>query len=159
MSGRDVIVVGTSAGGVEALKELVADLPRGLPASVLVVLHVAPEAPSLFPAILNRAASLPVAHATAGEPLQHGRIYVAPPDQHLMVVPGRLIVRRGPRQNRHRPAVDPLFRSAAQVYGPRVIGVVLTGTLDDGTAGLQAIKQQGGVAVVQEPREAEDAEP
>ncbi len=154
MSGHDIIVIGTSAGGVEALTALAATLPRALPASVFVVLHLAPTSRSYLPDILNRAGRLPAYHARDGEAIHPGRIYVAPPDRHLMLSFGKVVVVRGPKENRHRPAVDPLFRSAAVAYGPRVIGVVLTGALDDGTAGLGAIKRRGGLAVVQDPDDA-----
>jgi two-component system chemotaxis response regulator CheB len=139
---------------VEALSALVRALPPGLPAAVFIVLHIPAQSPSMLPEILNRSGLLIVAQATDGAPIEHGRIYVAPPDHHLLVERGCMRVVRGPRENRHRPAVDPLFRSAALAYGPRVIGVVLTGSLDDGTAGLLAIKRRDGIAVVQDPHEA-----
>jgi len=151
---RDIHVVGSSAGGVEALKRLVSDLPSDFPASLLIVQHLSPSSIGVLPAILERMANVPVQHAVDGAPLQRGHIYVAPPDQHLILEPGKMRVVSGPKENRHRPAVDPLFRSAAWSYGPRVVGTVLTGTLDDGTAGLWAIKEQHGIAVVQDPSDA-----
>lgn len=154
MSGHDIIVIGTSAGGVEALTRLVSGLPPNLPASLFVVMHVPAYAPSTLPQILNRTSALPAEHPADGEAIAQGRIYVAPPGAHLLVDQGRVRLVAGPRENRHRPAIDPLFRSAALAYGPRVVGVVLTGALNDGTAGLLAIKRQGGVAVVQDPAEA-----
>src|SRR5215212_10203327 len=135
MSGHDIITVGASAGGVEALRAVVADLPADLPAAVFVVLHLPPEAPSALPQILSRAGPLPAVHPADQEIISPGRIYVAPPDRHLLVNQGRVGVVRGTRENRTRPAVDPLLRSAARAYGPRVAGVILTGALDDGTAG------------------------
>ena len=131
MANRDVIVVGASAGGVEALSRLARNLPQDLPASVFVVLHIPAQSTSLLPMILSRAGSLPASHPEDGERIENGHIYVAPPDRHLMIEPGRIRVVRGPTENRHRPAIDPLFRSAARAYGPRVIGVILTGTLED----------------------------
>lgn len=151
---HDLICVGTSAGGVSALSELVKALPGDLPAAVLVVLHLAPEHMSVLPRILSTAGRLPAHHATDGETLQQGQIYVAPPDRHLLVESGRLRVQAGARENGCRPAVDPLFRTAAWAYGPRVIGVLLTGALDDGSAGLVAVKARGGMAVVQDPEDA-----
>ncbi len=154
MSGHDIIVVGASAGGVEALQALVRDLPVDLPAAIFVVLHIPAESRSLLPDILNRAGRLPALHPQDGVEIERGHIYIAPPDHHLLVERGIVRVVRGPKENRHRPAIDPLFRSAALAYGPRVIGVILTGGLDDGTAGLLAIKSQEGIAIVQDPQEA-----
>jgi two-component system chemotaxis response regulator CheB len=152
---RDIIVVGGSAGALEVLRTILHELPESLPASVLVVLHMSADSPGLLATVLARHAVLPVREAEDGARIRRGHIYVARPDHHLLLEDDRMRVRRGPKQNRHRPALDPLFRSAAVTYGPRVIGVVLTGNLDDGTAGLRAIKDRGGLAVVQDPREAE----
>jgi two-component system chemotaxis response regulator CheB len=149
-----VVVIGGSAGSVYALKEIVARLPGDFPAAVLVVIHISPGARSLLPEILEAAGRLPASHAADGEPLRPGRIAVAPPDHHLLVRGGRLRVIRGPQENRSRPAIDPLFRSAAQEFGPAVIGVILSGLLDDGTAGLVAVKVAGGTALVQDPNDA-----
>jgi two-component system chemotaxis response regulator CheB len=153
-SNRDIIVVGASAGGVEALKQFVAGLPPDLPAAVFIVLHLWPGGKSFLPAILERAGPLPVIRPQNGDPFERGKIYVAPVDLHLFLREDRLAVLYGPRENRSRPAINPLFRSAAAVYGPRVIGVILTGTMDDGAAGLWAVKQCGGLAVVQDPADA-----
>ena len=159
MPGHDLIVVGASAGGVEAISSLVAGLPTDLQAAVCIVVHLRPDAQSRLTAILARTTSLPVAAASDGMPIRSGTIYVAVPDLHLLVEraeggEGVLRVVRGPRENRARPAVDPLFRSAALAYGPRVIGVVLSGALDDGTSGLWSVKDRGGIAVVQNPEDA-----
>ena len=154
MAARDIIVVGASAGGVNALATLAEGLPPDLPASVLVALHLAPGVTSILPEILARAGRLPAVHPKDGEAYEKGKIYVAPPDHHLLVREGHLRLTRGARENLHRPAIDPLFRSAALAHGPRVIGVVLTGSLDDGTAGLSAVKRCGGTAVVQDPSDA-----
>lgn len=152
--GHNIIVVGASAGGLEALTQLVAGLPLDLPATVFVVLHFPSHGTSTLPKILSRSGVLPATHPEDGEAIQTGRIYVAPPDYHLLIKRGHVRIVRGPRENSHRPAIDPLFRTAARAYGPQVVGVVLSGVLDDGTAGLSAIKIQGGVAVVQDPDDA-----
>jgi two-component system chemotaxis response regulator CheB len=152
---RHVVVVGASAGGLECLVRIAGDLSPDLPASVFVVLHVSPGGPSALPAILSRSGRLPAEHARDGEAIEPGRIYVAPPDHHLLLEPGVMRLVQGPRENRVRPAIDVLFRSAAAVYGPRVIGVVMSGYLDDGATGLLAIKRQGGIAVVQDPDDAQ----
>ena len=138
------MVIGASAGGVEALQRVVGGLPADLPAAVLVVMHLAEGASSMLPRILDRAGPLEAAHPEDGDPVQNGRIYVAPPTLHLLLEDGAIRLSREPHENRHRPAVDTLFRSAAVAYGPRVVGVVLSGTLDDGSAGLLAIKRRGG---------------
>jgi two-component system chemotaxis response regulator CheB len=152
---RDITVIGASAGGLGALRELFAALPADYPAAIFVVLHVAPEAPSVLPAILNRSSKLPVSFANSNVRLRRGTIVVAPPDHHLVLEPGGAVLSRGPRENRHRPSIDVLFRSAAVAFGARVTGVVLSGMLDDGSAGLWAIKRRGGAAVVQDPDDAE----
>lgn len=155
-TGRDIIVVGASAGGVPALRQLVCSLPMDLPAVVFIVLHIWPEGRSLLPVILGRETRLPVLAAVDGDAFSHGKIYVAPPDYHLFVERDRMLVIRGPRENRARPAINPLFRSAALAYRERVVGAILTGTLDDGAAGLWAVKRCGGVAVVQSDAEFPD---
>ncbi|MGR4863942.1 chemotaxis protein CheB [Caulobacter sp. LARHSG274] len=155
MATKDIIVIGASAGGVEALRRLCATLPGDLPAAVLVVQHLSPSGRSVLPQLLAKAGRLPAATPADGERLAMGRIYVAGPDHHLLLRPGHVLMRRGPYENRTRPAVNALFRSAAVAYGGRVIGVVLTGLLDDGTDGLIAIKAAGGTSVVQDPKDAE----
>jgi two-component system, chemotaxis family, protein-glutamate methylesterase/glutaminase len=153
-AGHDLIVVGASSGGIDALRVIVGGLPANLPAAVLVVVHISPHSPRLLADILNRAGPLPCQYAQDQEVIRKGRIYLAPPNEHLMVEPGRLRVARGPRENRSRPAIDPLFRTAAVAYGPRTVGVILSGNLNDGTAGLIAVKRAGGIAIVQDPRDA-----
>jgi two-component system chemotaxis response regulator CheB len=154
MPGHDIVVIGASAGGVELTLALAAQLPTDLEAALFVVIHISPSADSMLPAILRRRTQLRVGHARDGDRIEHGRIYVAPPDQHLLVRRGRIELSMGPRENGHRPAVDALFRSAAQSYGPRVVGVVLSGNLDDGTAGAIEIHKGGGTVIAQEPAEA-----
>lgn len=155
MVGHDIIVIGASAGGLKALSKIMANLPGDLDAAIFIVQHVAPNVPSLLPQILQDISNFVVTHPQDGEEIQKGRIYVALPDHHLLIDEGYIQVVRGPKENRFRPAIDALFRSAARTYGPRVVGVVLTGYLDDGTVGLQAIKKRGGLTVVQDPEEAE----
>jgi len=157
MEKRNVIVVGASAGGIDALKKLLAPLPADLDASVFIVWHMAASVQGILPQILSSATLLAVSNALDGELIQPNRIYVAPPDHHLLLETGRIRLTRGPKENRFRPAIDPLFRSAALYYGNRVMGVILSGALDDGTAGLWTIKERGGLALVQDPTEAEVA--
>jgi two-component system chemotaxis response regulator CheB len=156
--GQDVsarlVAVGASAGGVEALTRLVSGLPRDFAAALLVVVHVTPSGTSVLPAILSRAGRLRAVHAEDGMEIGPGRIFVAPPDRHVLVEEGRLRLSHGARENGHRPAIDPLFRSAAHVFEDRTIGVVLSGTRDDGTAGLIEIRRRGGIGVVQDPADA-----
>jgi two-component system, chemotaxis family, protein-glutamate methylesterase/glutaminase len=154
---RDIVVMGGSAGGLSAFSRIVKQLPADLNAAVFIVWHISPYAPSKLPDILSQAGKLEARNPIDGESIQPGKIYVAPPDRHLLLEAGRIRLTKGPKENRFRPAVDPLFRSAAYAYGSRVIGVVLSGALDDGTAGLWAIKDRGGIAVVQDPAEAEQS--
>jgi two-component system chemotaxis response regulator CheB len=154
MTGHDIIVIGASAGGVEALSKLVVQFPDDLLATVFIVQHVSATARGALAQILDRAGPLSATLAQDGETFQCGHIYVAPPDHHLLVKEGYLRVTHGLRENRVRPAIDPLFRSAAVAYGARVVGIVLSGLQDDGTAGLLAVKRCGGVTIVQEPADA-----
>ncbi len=154
MAGSDIIVIGGSAGALEPLTHIVRQLPRSLGAAIFVVLHTSPASEGALPQILERHGILPARFAMHGEPVEYGMIYVAPPDQHLELASGKVAILHGPRENGFRPAIDPLFRSAARAYHGRVVGVLLSGALDDGTFGLMAIKQAGGAAVVQHPYEA-----
>lgn len=154
MATGNMIVIGASAGGVSALQALVGALPANLNAALLIVLHLAPDAPSVLAPILHWAGPLPVHFARDGESITAGHVYVAPPDQHMIVEDDHISLHYGPKENRFRPSIDVLFRSAAYYHGHPVVGVVLTGLLDDGTAGLKAIKECGGIAVVQDPDEA-----
>ena len=151
----DVVVIGCSAGGVTALQSLLARVPAGFEAPVFVVMHIPAHTPSRLAPILQSHCALPVKQAIDGETIVPGMVYVTTADRHLMVEAQNVRVTRGPKESRSRPAIDVLFRSAAASFGPGAVGVVLTGTLDDGTAGLWAIKDQGGVALVQEPCTAE----
>ena len=152
--GHDIVVMGASAGGLEVVAQIVENLPSDLPAALFVVIHTGPDTPGVLPQILMRRGKLPARHAVDGEKLQHGIIYCAPPDQHLLLEDGHVQVLQGPRENGFRPAIDPLFRTAATAYATRVVGVILSGALDDGVHGLLRIKERGGVTIVQNPEEA-----
>jgi two-component system, chemotaxis family, protein-glutamate methylesterase/glutaminase len=154
MAGHDIVVIGGSAGAVEALRQFCAGLPPNFPAAIFIVIHISPTSRSVMPELLSRSGRLPARHPRDDEAIRPGVIYVAPPDMHMLLRPGHVILRRGPHENRTRPAIDPLFRSAAVAYKSRVIGVVLSGLLDDGSAGLVAVKACGGLCVVQEPDDA-----
>ncbi len=151
MANRNLVVIGASAGGLQALQTLLSRLPRNFGAAVLVVLHTANHVDSVLPRILGRAGPLPAFHPEDGTQIRKGDIYIAPPNFHMLVEDGSVRVIQGPRENLHRPAIDPLFRTAAVHYGPRVIGIVLTGALDDGTSGLMMVRASGGKAIVQDP--------
>lgn len=151
---RDIVVIGASAGGLEALNQLVPNLPEDLPAAIFIVLHLPPASKSSLPFILRRKTLLQTGHAHDGDAIHHGRIYIAPPDHHLLLEEGHVRLSRGPRENGNRPAIDPLFRTAARIYGPRVVGIVLSGNLGDGTVGLRVVSDHGGETVVQDPQEA-----
>jgi two-component system, chemotaxis family, protein-glutamate methylesterase/glutaminase len=155
MEKKNIIVIGTSAGGLEVLKRLFSGLYEGIAAAVFIVWHIPPDVLGILPQVLSKHSTMPIAHAVDNEPIVFNRVYVAPPDRHMMIERGRLRLIRGPKENRFRPAIDPLFRSAAYSYGSRVIGIVLSGALDDGTAGLWTIKQFGGTSIVQDPQESE----
>ncbi|WP_460977622.1 chemotaxis protein CheB [Spirosoma knui] len=154
MTKRDIIVIGASAGGVTALKEIVEALPADFKAPIFVVQHVAPYSPSLLPQILTHVGSLKAVHPKDGESIQAGYVYVAPPDHHMLVEDHTILVKKGPKENRFRPSIDALFRSAAYTFGTRVIGVVLTGLLNDGTSGMWSVKRLGGLGIVQQPQDA-----
>lgn len=151
----NIIVIAASAGGVQALRRLVSQLPADLGASVFVVVHIGPNRPSLLPHILSRAGPLPAYHPVHGQAIEQGRIYVAPPDLHMRLHPGIIHLDRGSKVRHTRPAADPLFQSAAEAYGPRTVGVVLTGGDHDATDGARAIKMHGGRIIVQQPYEAD----
>jgi len=151
----DVVVIGASAGGVGSLQRVVEHIQPDFPAAILIALHLPDGIRSMLPEILERAGNLPAAHARDGDPIEPGRIYVAPAGFHLTVTRGRMAVARGAREHGHRPAIDPLFRSAAYAYRRRAIGVILSGSLHDGTVGLREIKRAGGLAIVQDPKDTE----
>lgn len=155
MEKRNIVVIGASAGGFEAIRQLVAALPSDLDAAIFIVWHMSPDISGVLPQVINRQKTVMATNAVDNEPFVTNRIYVAPPDRHLLLEQGVVRVTRGPKENRFRPAVDPLFRSAAYIYGARVIGIVLSGALDDGTSGLWTVKHRGGLAIVQQPEEAE----
>jgi two-component system, chemotaxis family, protein-glutamate methylesterase/glutaminase len=155
MEKRNIIVIGASAGGFQAIQDLVRHFPANMDASIFITWHIAPDIRGILPDVLNRNSHLHAKNAVDGEAIELNRIYVAPPDHHMLLEKGVVRVRKGPKENRFRPAIDPLFRSAAYVYGPRVTGIILSGALDDGTAGLWTIKEYGGMAIVQDPLEAE----
>jgi two-component system, chemotaxis family, protein-glutamate methylesterase/glutaminase len=154
MANRDIIVIGGSAGATAPLKEILARLPSDLPAAVFIVLHIPAQGIGILATVASAAGKLPVRQADSGMAIENGHIYLAAPDHHLLISQSGIMLGRGPRENLVRPAIDPLFRSAALHYGPRVIGVVLSGLLADGAAGLNAIKRCGGVALVQDPKDA-----
>ena len=149
-----MVVIGASAGGIEALNQIIPRLPEDLPASVVVVMHLAPEARSALPTILARKTLLLTTAAHDGAAIEHGHVYVAPPDRHVLFEGGRVRLTRGPRENGHRPAIDATFRSAARAYGDRVIGIVLSGNLGDGAVGLHVVEEAGGITIVQDPADA-----
>jgi two-component system chemotaxis response regulator CheB len=156
MSKRDIIVIGGSVGSLNVLKDISGKLPSDFPAAVFIVWHIAATSPGLLPEILSRQGALPAVHAEDFEKFEPGRIYVAPPDRHLLIENDRVRISKGPKENSFRPAIDPLFRSAAQAFGARVVGVILSGGLDDGTSGLWTIKEFGGTTVIQDPLDAEN---
>ncbi|MEQ8671572.1 MAG: chemotaxis protein CheB [Aggregatilineales bacterium] len=154
MVKQDIIVMGASAGGVEALMEIVRCLPENMPAAIFIVLHLARQGTSELPQILSHVGSLKAFFPQSNQPIEHGQIYIAPNDHHLLVHEGYVSLTTGPRENGFRPSIDPLFRTAAKAYGQRVVSVVLTGLLDNGSAGAVAVKASGGKVIVQDPKEA-----
>ena len=155
LASQRIIVIGASAGGFDAFKRIVQACLADFGASIFIVWHMSPDVPGVLPQVLNRLNTYIAAHPYNNEAIKPNRIYVAPPDHHMLVEKGKILITRGPKENRFRPAVDPLFRSAAYTYGNRVIGIILSGALDDGTAGLWAVKHFGGTAIVQDPLDAE----
>jgi two-component system, chemotaxis family, protein-glutamate methylesterase/glutaminase len=155
MAKRDIIVVGASAGGVTALTDFVKLLPQNFGGSIFIVLHISSHSPSNLPAILSRAGLLKACHPSDGEVMKPGTIYIAPPDHHILLDRKCILVKKGPRENRFRPSIDALFRSAAYVFRQRVIGVVLSGLLNDGTSGLWSVKRMGGIGIIQDPDDAQ----
>ena len=153
-ASRDLVAIGCSAGGVETLPRLLSTLPPGIPAAFCITMHIAPTHDSQLVNILARSTPTPVQWAEQGDPIEHGRVYVAPPDVHFLINEGRVHLTRGARENHVRPSIDKLFRSAAASHGSRAVGVLMTGTLDDGVAGLRAIRDAGGFAIVQAPDDA-----
>lgn len=155
MAKKDIIVIGGSAGSHSALRQIMSELPADIPASIFVATHMPTNSAGFLADVLASAGPLPVSRATDGQPVEPGRVYTAVPDRHLLLVDGIMRLGDGPRENMTRPAIDPLFRSAALAYGPRAVGVVLSGMLNDGASGLSAIKACGGTAVVQHPLDAQ----
>ncbi len=155
MAKKDIIVIGGSAGCHSPLRQILSDLPPDLPASVFIATHVPTHTPGYLSEVLEMTSSLPVTRAVDGQAIERGCVYVAVPDHHLLVIDGTVRLGNGPRENLTRPAIDPLFRSAALSYGPRVVGLILSGMLNDGASGLKAIKACGGTAVVQHPLDAD----
>ena len=154
MAKKDIVVIGGSAGSHSVLRQIIAGLPADLPASIFIATHVPSHSPGYLAGILDATGAMPAAAAVDGQPIARGRIYVAVPDCHLLVIDGTVRLGSGPRENMTRPAIDPLFRSAALSYGPRAVGVILSGRLNDGASGLGAIKACGGTAIVQHPLDA-----
>lgn len=151
---RDIVVIGASAGGVEAIERLTSDLPEDYSAAIFITMHITRRGTGLLPGLLNRRCKLPSTNAMDGEAIEMGRIYVAPPDYHMLIGDGQIRLSHGPRVNMQRRCINVMFRSAAEAYGPRVIGMLLTGLLDDGAAGLWEIQQRGRATIVQDPEEA-----
>src|SRR5262249_40122634 len=158
MANRDIVAIGASAGGVEALTFLASNFPQNFPTSILVTIHIPAEGGSVLDEILRRAGPLPAVFSHGNDRLKKGHIYIAPTDRHLIVDDDKLLLGYGSRENNSRPAIDPMLRSTAVCCGPRTIGVVLTGTMDDGASGLWAVEQCGGITVVQDPSDAEFSE-
>lgn len=154
MTGPDLVVVGASAGGLEALRQIIAGLGAASNLTILVAIHRGPATPGVLPQVVERAGALSASYAEDGEPIRPGHVFLAPPDHHLIVSGDRLLVTRGLPEHGFRPAIDPLFRSAARAHGRRVIGVILSGGLADGILGLAMVKQCGGIAIVQHPDDA-----